>query len=73
MPAVGVEGAHIHYEEAGSGPPIILSPGGLQGTLSSYEPVLEPLSREYRAIAYDRRFGGQARVPWAIDMRVCGE
>ena len=58
-----VNGAEIYYEEAGSGPPMILSPGGLQGVLESYQPVLEELSRAHRVIAYDRRFGGQSKSP----------
>jgi hypothetical protein len=31
MPTAQVNGADIYYEEAGSGSPLILSPGGLQG------------------------------------------
>lgn len=66
MPRARVNGAEIYYEEAGSGPPIILSPGGLQRVLSSYEPVLEELSHEHRVIAYDRRFGGQSSSPMVV-------
>jgi hypothetical protein len=35
MPRAKVNGAEIYYEEAGSGPSMILSPGGLQGVLES--------------------------------------
>lgn len=66
MPRAKVNGAEIYYEEAGSGPPIILSPGGLQGVLDSYQPVLEELSHEHRVIAYDRRFGGQSSSPMVV-------
>ena len=31
MATARVNGAELYYEESGSGPPIILSPGGLQG------------------------------------------
>ncbi len=31
MPRAMVNGAEIYYEDSGSGPPIILSAGGLQG------------------------------------------
>ena len=41
MPTAKVNGAEMYYEEAGSGPPVILSPGGLQGMLASYQPVTE--------------------------------
>ncbi len=60
MPTAKVNGAEIYYEESGSGPPIMLSAGGLQGTLAGYRPVVGELSREHRVISYDRRFGGQS-------------
>ena len=66
MPTAKVNGAEIYYGEAGSGPPVILSAGGLQGTLAGYEPVMEELSREHRVISYDRRFGGQSRSPLVV-------
>ena len=49
-----------------SGPPLILAPGGLQGALASYQPVLEGLSRAYRVMADDRRFGGQSKRPMVV-------
>ena len=45
MPTAMVNGAEIYYEEAGRGPPIILSAGGLQGTLAGYGPVRSQCSR----------------------------
>ena len=66
MPRSQVNGAEIYYEEAGSGPPMILSAGGLQGVLESYQPVLASLSRAHRVIAYDRRFGGQSKSPMVV-------
>ena len=60
MPTAQVHGAELYYEEAGSGPPLILSPGGLQGGLASYQPVKAKLAQAHRVIAYDRRFGGQS-------------
>src|SRR5262247_1326768 len=66
MPRAQVNGAEIYYEEAGSGPPLILSPGGLQGVLSSYQPVSAQLSQTHRVIAYDRRFGGQSNSPLVV-------
>ena len=66
MPTVRVNGAEIYYEEAGSGPPIILSSGGLQGVASSYHSVMESLSSKYRVVVYDRRFGGQSRSPLVV-------
>ena len=66
MATAKVNGADIHYEELGSGPPIILSPGGLQGVASSYQPVIESLAQEHRVVVYDRRFGGRSRSPLAV-------
>jgi pimeloyl-ACP methyl ester carboxylesterase len=56
----------MYYEEAGSGSPLILSPGGLQGVLSSYQPVSAKLSQAHRVIVYDRRFGGQSHSPLVV-------
>ena len=66
MATAKVNGAELYYEEAGSGPPIILSPGGLQGVASSYANVMDALSQEHRVIVYDRRFGGQSRSPMVV-------
>lgn len=66
MATAKVNGAEIHYQEEGSGPPIILSAGGLQGLGSSYGPVIGPLSQEHRVVVYDRRFGGQSRSPVVV-------
>jgi pimeloyl-ACP methyl ester carboxylesterase len=66
MSTAVVNGAEIYYKESGSGPPIILSPGGLQGVLASYEPVRQELSHEHRVISYDRRFGGQSNSPLVV-------
>jgi len=66
MPTAKVNGAEMYYEEAGSGPPLLLSPGGLQGVLSSYQPVRATLSQTHRVIVYDRRFGGQSNSPMVV-------
>ena len=66
MPIAKVNGAELYYEEAGSGSPLILSPGGLQGALSSYQPVSAQLSQAHRVITYDRRFGGQSTSPLVV-------
>ena len=66
MPTAQVHGAEIYYEEEGNGPPLILSPGGLQGVLASYQPVRARLAQAHRVIAYDRRFGGQSNSPLVV-------
>ena len=66
MATAGVNGSEIHYEESGSGPPIILSAGGLQGVASSYQLVVKALAQEHRVVVYDRRFGGRSRSPLLV-------
>jgi 3-oxoadipate enol-lactonase len=66
MPTAQVHGAEMYYEEAGSGPPLLLSPGGLQGVLSSYQSVRAELSQAHRVIAYDHRFGGPSNSPLVV-------
>ena len=66
MATARVNGSEIHYEESGSGPPIILSAGGLQGVASSYQLVVKALAQEHRVVVYDRRFGGRSRSPLVV-------
>lgn len=66
MPTIKANGAEIYYEETGSGPPIILTGGGLNGTREVYWPIIPGLAREHRVIAYDRRWGGQSKSPLAV-------
>ena len=66
MPWAKANGAELYYEGTGSGPPIILTPGGLKGVSGYFAPVIEGLSREHRVIAYDRRFGGQSKSPMVV-------
>src|SRR5713101_3764185 len=66
MPTAKVNGAEMYYEEAVSGPPLLLAAGGLQGVLSSYQPVRATLSQTHRVIVYDRRFGGQSNSPMVV-------
>ena len=75
MPSVKANGAEIYYEEAGSGIPIILIPGGLQGILENYRPVIGGLSQHHRVISYDRRFGGKTRSPMVVQTwdLACGD
>lgn len=50
-----VNGARLAYEERGDGTPVVLVHGGISD-LTIWEPILEPLSRHHRAIAYSRRY-----------------
>ena len=54
MATIEVNGAALHYEERGSGPPLLLVHG--TGSYADvWSPVLDGLARTYRVIAYDRR------------------
>jgi len=63
MASETVNGAVLHYEERGSGPPLLLVHG--TGSYAGiWSPVLDGLARSYRVIAYDRRgFARSAGAP----------
>jgi pimeloyl-ACP methyl ester carboxylesterase len=64
MASETVNGAVLHYEERGSGPPLLLVHG--TGTYAGiWSEVLDGLARSHRVIAYDRR--GFARSSSAPD------
>ena len=52
MPTVEVNGARLWYDEAGSGPPLMLLHGGL-GDSGLWEPVVPFLSGRFRTIRTD--------------------
>jgi pimeloyl-ACP methyl ester carboxylesterase len=52
--------ADLHYEERGSGPPLILSHGVIESS-RSFVPLAERLAQRFRTIAYDAR--GRGRSP----------
>ena len=66
MPIAKANGAELYYEETGSGSPIILTGGGLNGGFEVYEPIIGGLAQEHRVIAYDRRWGRQSKSPLAV-------
>lgn len=62
-PAVGrlrVDGATLHYEVRGSGPLLLLIPGGA-GDAASYDGIADDLATEYTVASYDPR--GMSRSP----------
>jgi pimeloyl-ACP methyl ester carboxylesterase len=75
VPVYEKGGVHIHYEETGSGFPLLLIPGGgLNSTLSFFTQgapfkAIEEFKGEYRCIAADLRNanGGQSSGPLEID------
>lgn len=57
MPRAAVAGGEIHYEEAGSGHPLIFV-SGLSGLARSWQPQVGAFSAHYRVIIYDQRGTG---------------
>jgi pimeloyl-ACP methyl ester carboxylesterase len=62
MPAASVNGIEIHYEEAGSGYPLILS-HEFAGSWESWKDQMRFFSRRYRVIAYNYRGYPPSSVP----------
>ena len=73
MPFYERGSTRISYEEAGSGCPLLILPGGgLNGTLASLQSPFNPMERykdNFRCIAADRRnaYSGQSSGPLEID------
>jgi 3-oxoadipate enol-lactonase len=62
VPTVDVSGARLWYDEAGSGPAVLLLHGGL-GNSGLWEPVVPFLAERYRTIRTDLRFYGRSTGP----------
>jgi len=75
LPTYQKGAVHIHYEEAGSGLPLLLIPGGgLNSTISFFSKgapfnAIEEFKGQYRCITMDLRnaVGGQSSGPLEID------
>jgi pimeloyl-ACP methyl ester carboxylesterase len=67
MPVARINGVELHYETAGSGPPILFIHGGFGGLNSSLAPRTHAwtaaLLDAYTFIAYDRRADGRSEYP----------
>ncbi len=74
MPTVEVNGARLWYDEAGSGPALLLLHGGL-GDSGLWEPVVPLLAERFRVIRTDLRFFGRStgpNAPWSWPDDVVG-
>ena len=74
MPTVEVNGARLWYDEAGSGPALLLVHGGL-GDSGLWEPVVPFLADRFRTIRTDLRFFGRSTgpaAPWSWEDDVIG-
>ena len=66
MPDILANGIRIHYEEEGSGFPMVLA-HGLCATLHEWDETVEFFRGRYRVIAYDARGHGRSEVPDRIE------
>jgi pimeloyl-ACP methyl ester carboxylesterase len=67
VPVVDVNGARLWYDEAGSGPAVLLLHGGL-GDSGLWEPVVPFLAEQFRTVRTDLRFYGRStgpNAPWS--------
>ena len=62
MPVVGVNGARLHVERQGSGPPLLLITGFAISS-AVFAPVLERYAERFECIFYDNRGAGRTRAP----------
>src|SRR5687768_6171871 len=68
MPSFERDGVTIHYEEQGTGfPLLLLAPGGMRSVIERWESApFDPrkeLSSDFRVIAMDQRNAGRSRAP----------
>jgi 3-oxoadipate enol-lactonase len=61
MPTAALDGLELHYEERGSGPPLLLV-AGIPAVASDWAPLVERLSGSRRVIAFDNRGSGRSTV-----------
>lgn len=62
MPVIGVDATDLYYEEAGSGPPVLLI-HGLGSSTRDWEYQVPALAQEYRVITFDVRGHGRSGKP----------
>lgn len=66
MSVLAVPGARLYYESAGSGPPLLLIPGG-NGTAHVFRPIAQLLAERFTVITYDRRGFARSELDGAQD------
>ena len=57
-----IDGVHVHYQEKGTGPPLVLLHGFSSSTYS-WKDVFEPLSKNFRVIVVDLKGFGFSGKP----------
>lgn len=66
MSVLEVPGARLYYESVGSGPPLLLIPGG-NGTAHIFRPIAQLLAERFTVITYDRRGFARSELDGAQD------
>lgn len=61
-----VPGARLYYESVGSGPPLLMIPGG-NGTAHIFGPIAQRLAERFTVITYDRRGFARSELDGAQD------
>ncbi|MFW0795503.1 alpha/beta hydrolase [Gordonia sp. CPCC 205515] len=69
MPSLSVPGAELHYDSAGSGPPLVLVHGSATDS-TTWTPVVNDLAAHHRVITYDRRGYGRCTQDPVRDHRI---
>jgi pimeloyl-ACP methyl ester carboxylesterase len=64
MPTISINGSSFEYVEKGSGEPVVFVHGGISD-YRIWEKQMEPFARQYRVIAYSRRY--HYPNPWKGD------
>jgi pimeloyl-ACP methyl ester carboxylesterase len=64
MSAARINGVELHYELSGSGEPLVLVHGSW-GDHHNWDPVVSPLAKSFRVLAYDRRGHSASERPAA--------
>lgn len=59
MPAIAINGCAIHYELLGTGPSLVLTPGG-RGGMDFVRPLAQRLAARHRVLIWDRRNCGKS-------------
>ncbi|MCB1743511.1 MAG: alpha/beta hydrolase [Gammaproteobacteria bacterium] len=66
MPELNRDGVAIHYEDDGSGPPILLT-HGFGASTGMWAPQVERFASEYRLVRWDMRGHGASDHPQALE------
>ena len=62
MPHIVINGAHLHYEDRGTGPQTVLFAHGLLWSGSMFAKQVDVLQPRYRCLTFDWRGQGQSAV-----------